>query len=119
MGEILLGRRYRRTRRVAASRGGSSVHSGRKGNAGYPLPSTPNYTAQRACGKPRVVLYNRRPMARTYGNASGEMRVLSSTYGSRGNGEPMVGLAVRLRALGAEGCDALAAGGVVPAGVWL
>jgi UDP:flavonoid glycosyltransferase YjiC (YdhE family) len=30
------------------------------------------------------------------------MRVLSSTYGSRGDAEPMVGLAVRLRALGAE-----------------
>ncbi len=30
------------------------------------------------------------------------MRVLLSTYGSRGDIEPMVGLAVRLRALGAE-----------------
>jgi vancomycin aglycone glucosyltransferase len=30
------------------------------------------------------------------------MRVLLSTYGSRGDVEPMVGLAVRLRALGAE-----------------
>jgi hypothetical protein len=75
--------------------------------------------AQGACGKPWVVLYNRRPMARTYGNGSGEMRVLSSTYGSRGDVEPTVGLAVQLRALGAEGCDALAAGGMVPAGVWL
>jgi UDP:flavonoid glycosyltransferase YjiC (YdhE family) len=28
------------------------------------------------------------------------MRVLLSTYGSRGNVEPVVGLAVRLRALG-------------------
>jgi hypothetical protein len=46
------------------------------------------------------------------------MRVLSSTYGSRGNVDPMVGLAVRLRALGAERWDALAAGGMVPAGVW-
>ena len=79
-----------------------------KGNRGYPLPPPPIYTAQRACGKPRVVLYNRRPMARTYGNVRGEMRVLSSSYGSRGDGEPMVGLAVRLRALGAEGL-----------GVWL
>ena len=35
------------------------------------------------------------------------MRVLLSAYGSRG-----------LRALGAEGFDALAAGGMVPAGVW-
>jgi vancomycin aglycone glucosyltransferase len=102
------------------------------------------------------------------------MRVLLSTYGSRGDVEPMVGLAVRLRALGAEvrvcappdfaellarvgaplvpvgqpvrptvhgatppkaadlprraaelvaavaeGYDALAAGGMMPAGVWL
>jgi UDP:flavonoid glycosyltransferase YjiC (YdhE family) len=40
--------------------------------------------------------------ARTYGDGSGEMRVLLSTYGSRGDAEPTVGLAVRLRALGAE-----------------
>jgi hypothetical protein len=46
-------------------------------------------------------------MARTYGNGSSEMRVLSS-YASRGDVDPMVGLAVRLRALGAEGFDALA-----------
>jgi UDP:flavonoid glycosyltransferase YjiC (YdhE family) len=46
------------------------------------------------------------------------MRVLLSTYGSRGDAEPMVGLAVRLRALGAEGCDALVATDVTPAGVW-
>jgi vancomycin aglycone glucosyltransferase len=30
------------------------------------------------------------------------MRVLLSTYGSRGDVEPMAGLAVQLRALGAE-----------------
>jgi hypothetical protein len=59
------------------------------------------------------------------------MRVLLSTYGSRGDVEPMVGLAVQLRALElvaaqlytvaavAEGCDALVATGVTPAGVWL
>jgi UDP:flavonoid glycosyltransferase YjiC (YdhE family) len=46
------------------------------------------------------------------------MRVLLSTYGSRGDVEPMVGLAVQLRKLGAEGCDALVATGVTPAGVW-
>jgi UDP:flavonoid glycosyltransferase YjiC (YdhE family) len=46
------------------------------------------------------------------------MRVLLSTYGSRGDVEPMVGLAVQLRALGAEGCDALVATGVTPTGVW-
>ncbi len=65
------------------------------------------------------------------------MRVLLTTYGSRGDVEPMVGLAVWLRALGAkawvraaelvaaqfdtvaavaEGCDALVAGGMMPAG---
>jgi hypothetical protein len=47
------------------------------------------------------------------------MDVLLSTYGSRGDAEPMVGLAVQSRALGAEGFDALAATGVTPAGVWL
>ena len=46
------------------------------------------------------------------------MRVLLTTYGSRGDVEPLVGLAVRVRALGAEGFGALAAGGMVPAGVW-
>jgi len=40
--------------------------------------------------------------ARTEGNGSSEMRVLLSTYESHGNVEPMVGLAVQLRALGAE-----------------
>jgi UDP:flavonoid glycosyltransferase YjiC (YdhE family) len=46
------------------------------------------------------------------------MRVLLSTYGSRGDVEPIAGLAAQLRALGAEGCDALVASGVTPAGVW-
>ena len=46
------------------------------------------------------------------------MRVLLSTCGSRGDVEPMVGLAVQLRALGAEGCDVLVATGLTPAGVW-
>jgi hypothetical protein len=45
------------------------------------------------------------------------MHVLLSTYGSRGDVEPRVGGAVRLRALGAKGCDALVATGVAPAGV--
>jgi vancomycin aglycone glucosyltransferase len=40
--------------------------------------------------------------AGTYGNGSSEMRVLLSTYGSLGHLEPMVGLEVRSRALGAE-----------------
>ena len=46
------------------------------------------------------------------------MRVSLSTYGSRGDIEPMAGLAVQLRTFGAEGCDALAATGVTPVGVW-
>ena len=45
------------------------------------------------------------------------MRVLLSTSGSRGDVEPMVGLAVQLRALGAEEGDALVATGVMPGGV--
>ena len=58
-----------------------------------------------------------------------EMRVLWSVYGSHGVVEPVERLAVRLRTLGTRvcappdcavpaGCDALAATGVVPAGVW-
>ncbi len=59
------------------------------------------------------------------------MRVLVSAYGSHGGVEPVVGLAARLRTLGAqvracwppecapaEGCDALVATGVMPAGAW-
>jgi hypothetical protein len=45
------------------------------------------------------------------------MLVLLSTYGSRGD-EPVVGLAARLRALGADERDALVATGVKAAGVW-
>ncbi len=47
------------------------------------------------------------------------MRVWRPTYGSRGDVEPLVRLALQLRALRvAEGCDALVATGVKPAGVW-
>jgi hypothetical protein len=42
------------------------------------------------------------------------MSVLLSTYGSLGDVEPMVE-----RALGAEGCEAPVATGVMPEGVWL
>ena len=45
------------------------------------------------------------------------MRVLLTTCGSRGDVGPLVGLAVRLRALGAEGLDALTAGGMMLTGV--
>ena len=44
------------------------------------------------------------------------MRTLLSTYGSRGDVEPMVGLAVQPAA--AEECDAPLATGVMPAGGW-
>ena len=46
------------------------------------------------------------------------MRVLLSTHLSRGDVEPMVGLAEQSRALGAEGCAAVVATGVTPAVVW-
>jgi vancomycin aglycone glucosyltransferase len=53
------------------------------------------------------------------------MHVLLSTYGARRDAEPMVGLAVRLRALGADvrvcappDFAELVATGVTPAGVW-
>jgi hypothetical protein len=54
-----------------------------------------------ACGKTRVVLQNRRPdqeRTKTWGH---DVRVLLSAYGGRGD-EPLVALAVRLRALGVE-----------------
>jgi hypothetical protein len=56
------------------------------------------------------------------------VRALSSGYGSRGDVEPLAGLAVRLRALGAgfdtvavaaEGRDALVATDVMQKGAWL
>ena len=67
--------------------------------------------------------------ARTYGKGSSEMRVLLATYESHGDVETIVGLAVRLQALGAEmhrraaelvpaaaeGCDALVATGMMGA----
>jgi hypothetical protein len=45
------------------------------------------------------------------------MRLLLSTYGSCRDAEPVARLALELRALGAEGGDALVATGMVPAGV--
>jgi hypothetical protein len=48
------------------------------------------------------------------------MRVLLSTYGSRGDIESMVGLVVQVGALAAaaEECDAPVATGMMPAGGW-
>src|SRR5262249_11479040 len=67
--------------------------------------------------------------AGTCGRRSREMRVWLSADGSRGRVEPVVGLAMRLRALGtqvrvcaapdcaaSERCDALVAIGVAPTG---
>ena len=45
------------------------------------------------------------------------MLVFLSTYGSRGDVDPMVGPAVQLRALAAKGCEAVVRT-VMPAGVW-
>jgi hypothetical protein len=49
------------------------------------------------------------------------MRVLLSTYESHGDAEPMMGFAVQFDTVAAvaEGCDALVAIGVMPAGVRL
>jgi hypothetical protein len=48
-----------------------------------------------------MALPNTNVVARTNGNG-GDVRVLLSTYGGRGDVEPLVALAVRLRALGAQ-----------------
>jgi vancomycin aglycone glucosyltransferase len=45
---------------------------------------------------------NHRPNGITCGNGSNEVRVLLTTWGSRGDVEPLAGLAVALRELGAE-----------------
>jgi transposase len=55
-----------------------------------------------ACITPRVVPHHLRPKRRNLRKGRHEMRVLLSTYGSRGDVEPMEGLAVQLGALGAE-----------------
>ena len=48
------------------------------------------------------------------------MRVFLSTYDSRGDVEPLVGLAAQFDAVAAatQGRDVLVATGVTPAGVW-
>ena len=46
------------------------------------------------------------------------MRVFLAMHRSRGDVEPMVGLAEQSRALRAEGCEAVDATGVTPAAVW-
>jgi hypothetical protein len=63
---------------------------------------------------------NRRPKSEPTEMGVAKCMCRCRPYGSRGDTEPMVGLAVQSRALGAaaEGCDALVATGVMPAGVW-
>src|SRR3712207_561665 len=55
-----------------------------------------------ACGKTRVVPHNRRPRQDLRRKRGTKLRVVLSTYGSGGDVEPMVALAVRSRALGVE-----------------
>ena len=58
---------------------------------------------QGACGKTRVVPHDCRPKGQYLRKrGSPEVRVLLSTWGSRGDIEPLAGLAVGLRELGAE-----------------
>ena len=79
-----------------------------------------------ACGKTRVVPHNRRSKPEPTEMGGTEMRVLLSTYGSRGRVEPMGGLGAKVRVCApadllphvAEECDAPGATGVMPIGVW-
>ena len=50
------------------------------------------YRAPGACGKAWVVPHNRRPKRQNLRNGSHEMRVLLSTYGSRGDGVMATGV---------------------------
>jgi Transposase DDE domain len=50
------------------------------GERGHALASTSNSCRTRAFMKPRVVLHNRPPQAKTCGNGRSEMRVLLSPY---------------------------------------
>jgi vancomycin aglycone glucosyltransferase len=59
------------------------------------------YSAPGACGKTRVGPQNRRPDQERTKPWGHDVRVLLSTDAGRGD-EPLVGLAVRLRALDAE-----------------
>jgi hypothetical protein len=69
--------------------------------------------------KARLLLQDLRPTYVKLGQIiSSQGRALPLEWGSRGEVGPMVGRAVQLRALGAEGCDALVAAGVTSAGAW-
>jgi hypothetical protein len=101
--ESLLGRGYRPARRATASRRACPSTAGDQGKRKVPTPLHSQSIAHcGACGKTRVVPHNRRPRPELAGKWSREVRVVLSAYGSRGDVEPLVGLAVRLRSLGAE-----------------
>ncbi len=111
--------RYRRTRRGAASRGGCPSTATR-GKGGYPLLSI--FILSRTGGLAASpgscrIIAGRGQNLRKWEERNACVVVAS---GSRGDAEPMVGLAVQSRALGAaaKGCDALVATGVMPAGAW-
>src|SRR5436190_1138585 len=92
-----LARRYRRARRAAASRRARPSTADDEGKE-----STHSFHFQRiahrgACGKTRIVPQNRQPRPEPAEMGVAKCRVLFSTTGSRGDVEPMVGLAVRLR----------------------
>jgi hypothetical protein len=93
---------------------GLSVHSGQAKGDNPPSCHFQCIAHRGACGKARDVPHNRRPKPepteRGVGNAC-----LLSTYGSRGDAEPMEGLAVQLRA---EERDAPVPTGVMPTGGW-
>jgi vancomycin aglycone glucosyltransferase len=82
--------------------------NGKENNHSLPLLQ---YSAPGGLGKPRVLPHNRRPKRRNPRNGSDEMRMLLSTYRSRGDVEPMVGLAVQSRALDAEARVCVPTGG--------
>src|SRR5260221_11521013 len=97
------------------------VHSGRSRERRLPTPLLFKSIAHRGLaarpGSCRIIA-GRGQNLRKWGR---EMRVLLPAYGSRGDVEPLAGLAVRLRAPGAEAAVAAppavaAAGPAVPAG---
>jgi len=105
-----MGRRDRRTRRVAASRG--VVRPERTTTEmESTCPSTSNVLGTGGLvsspGSYRIIAGQN---ARNLWNGRHEMRVCLSTYGTRGDVEPTVGLG--------EECDAPVATGVMPTGVW-
>ena len=71
-----------------------------------------------ACGKPLVVPHNRRPQARTDGKWEERSRAIVVELRVAWGCRRMVGPAVQLPALVADGCDALVATRVMPTAVW-